>query len=173
MLLARRFENDEEGLAEFLETRLLSYLVPQDVVRPPEGVPRVALDHFPTTFPKTPALAASRLYAEGKSQLSDVIGVPGVVGVGVRGYYPSLTRPDLGAKYQDGRRAAARVCGSVFSAWRKAFLADWGLRHLVMDVELGRDEEGDHDRLGNPYVDQASTTGNIVWVKGAVALFYL
>ncbi len=165
MLANRLVEEGYAAVAEDFEERFSSYLVPTNTKNPPDGVPAAAFRYFPhTSFPGIwPVLGASELPPSGGSPS---IGVEsnlrvGALRMGVRIYHPSLTMPDKGEDYKDGREAAKRITRKILSNWLAALATDRELK--PHDVTLGFDM-GDHDRIGNPFYQPGTSGGTILWV---------
>lgn len=166
---------DYDALVTYLETRLSSYLTPQDVDSPPPGVPRAIFDYFPAVFGgKFPALCVAELPSEDgipSIRVPEVRHMPGVMTLGVRVYAVSLTRQGSG-QVGDGRAQAKRITQSIHSEWRKAFMQDDAIRDQG-NARIVRREMGDHDRVGNPYTEEVTAAGSqrILWVHSSEIRF--
>lgn len=161
--LAAEFDGRPGELAAFLEKRFAGYIEP--VRNPEDGDVAEAHTWFPTIFGRFggPVVGVAELYSEGRSALSDHPGMPGLVAIGWRAHYPSLTRPQ-GGKWKDGREEARDRCRPVADRFREALLSDEWLAARVEDVRVARTEAADHDRMGNPYQDLAREGTSIIWV---------
>lgn len=162
-LLVREFDGRPGELAAFLEKRFAGYI--ESARNPGEGDIAEANTWFPTVFGRFggPVVGVSELYSEGRSALSDHPRMPGLIAVGWRAHYPSLTRL-AGGKWKDGREEARDRCRPVADRFREALLSDEWLEARVEEVRVGRSEAADHDRMGNPYQDLASEGKSIIWV---------
>lgn len=173
-MLAFQYDGNYDGLISFLETRLSTYLTPEDISDPPDGVPRAAYDHFPFHFSgKFPALGAAHLSDEGRSAMDESEDCPGIVDIGIRFYNPSLVKKSGRAAFKDGRVQAQRKTRQLFGAWRKKLNADHDLRSQCLGIELGPVEQGDHDRLGNPFWLPEVGGTTVLWVLTVTVRFYL
>ena len=169
-MLASDYEYNYDGLAAYLESHFAGYLTPTGTSTPPLGQAAEIYQSFPHIFSGLwPVIGVSELGPEpGKPKFTDVaIGIAGVK-IGVRVYYPSLTRPDLGADYVDGREAAKRITRSVWSAWFSQFNHDLTLQTQGAVATIANVEQGDHDKLGNPFYQPATKLNTVLWVHATV-----
>ena len=162
--LAIEFADRPGDLAAFLEKRFANYL--PIVQSPGRGEVADAKTWFPSSFKQWTGavVGVSELYSEGRGALGDDPDMPGLVVIGWRAHYQSLTRPNQGGVWKDGRQEARDICRPVADAFRKALFADRWLEARVERVSIGRAEVGDQDRMGNPYEDLSSRGNSIIWV---------
>ena len=161
--LSLAFGGAPEELAAFLEERFAAYLEPKTT--PGSGEIAGANTWFPTIFPpwRGPVLGVSELYSDGQSSIG-APGMPGLIVVGCRIHLPSITRPNQGASWTDGRQEARDRCRLVADAFRRALFADEWLKARVEGIGIGRSEASDSDRMGNPYEDLASKGNRYLWI---------
>lgn len=170
MLADRLLKEGYAALAEDFEERFSSYLVPTNTSNPPDGVPAHACQYFPhTSFPGIwPVLGASELPPSGGTPN---LGVEsnlrvGTLRTGVRIYHPSLTVPNMGDDYKDGREAAKRITRMVMSNWLKALAKDTELGPYGVALSF---DMGDHDRIGNPFYQPGTGGRTVLWVLAITA----